>query len=620
MNHRAKSFWLGEAFILLTGLATVLAGEKQIVSLRDMSGVELRHAGFELKQDAQVHVRALGGGGDFGWTYKSDAMFAYAWIISADSRGQVWEMTVDNTTKAKDDRAFDGSVSLPAGSYEVYFSASTFAYHTTFTHFNVDVDHRRHPLWTDSRKEKKNLLSWFTGWWSDDIAKEWERRAHRWGVDLLVDESIGIGAFTEPKARSGLVLSAFGLGENENIKRGFALSDQTTLTIYALGEGRREGELNDYGWIINTTDRRRVWEMQVRRSRPAGGAPKNILVDETLTLPRGEYVLCYVTDGSHSLEDWNENPPYDPLHWGISLFVGNETEKKNFRPMTYSEDRNVIVSLVHPKNNDFLSSGFTLKEETRLRVYAFGERGNSRRTMADFGCILDAKTRAKVWTMDLDRTSHAGGDAKNRYVDEIITLPRGSYIVTYQTDDSHAYDDWNSDPPFEQEHYGITVMGVGEKWTPSLVERYVEEKDKNIVAQIIRPGDDADLTERFSLDKTTRVRIYAIGEGQGRDMFDYGWIEDSRTGAVVWEMTYGMTFHAGGGRKNRMVNTTITLERGDYRLRFKSDDSHSFGDWNVDPPEDQQYWGITVSRDDGLPPTPPSPPRTPQGSLPGDEE
>ncbi len=50
-----------------------------------------------------------------------------------------------------------------------------------------------------------------------------------------------------------------------------------------------------------------------------------------------------------------------------------------------------------------------------------------------------------------------------------------------------------------------------------------------------------------------------------------------------------------------MVNTTILLDRGSYRLRFKSDDSHSFGDWNADPPDDQQYWGITLYRDDGPP-------------------
>jgi hypothetical protein len=132
-----------------------------------------------------------------------------------------------------------------------------------------------------------------------------------------------------------------------------------------------------------------------------------------------------------------------------------------------------------------------------------------------------------------------------------------------------------------------------------------------VLAQIVRVRADADASERFRLDRTTRVRVYAIGEGQNREMFDYGWIENAKTGAVVWEMTFSMTLHAGGGRKNRSVNTTVVLEKGDYILRYRSDDSHSYGDWNVDPPEDAMYWGITVYRDDlaeaVAPPAPPAP-------------
>jgi hypothetical protein len=400
-----------------------------------------------------------------------------------------------------------------------------------------------------------------------------------------------------------------------------------TLTIDAVGEGRTEGELNDFGWIVNRADRRRVWEMSFQNSFWAGGAQKNIRSKGQISLPKGEYVLYYVTDGSHSMTNWNDNPPYDPFAWGITLSAASEKEMKTFRLVPYAEDQNVIVSLVRPRDNDYKSSGFVLRETAKLRVYAIGELGKMRRQMADYGTILDANTRAKVWTMDFDRSLPAGGDAKNRFIDEVITLPRGSYLVTYQTDDSHSYDSWNADPPFDQEHYGITVMGAGDNWDHSIVAPYTEEREKNIVAQIIRPGDNVDASRAFGLDKVTRLRIYAIGEGQNREMYDYGWIEDARTGSTVWEMTYGMTFHAGGGRKNRMVNTTILLDKGNYRLRFKSDDSHSFGNWNVDPPEDQQYWGITVYRDDGtlppvapLQPRAPLPPGAPRGEDPGDGE
>ncbi|MEW6509767.1 MAG: hypothetical protein AB1428_02280 [Bacteroidota bacterium] len=619
MSQRKRTRWLGGAFFLLVAAGgIVFGGEKQIVSLRDMSEVEVKQAGFELRQEAPVHIVALGGGGDYGWTYKSDEMFAYAWIIDADTRNKVWEMTAGNSSKSKDDRSFDGTVTLSPGSYEVYFAAAVFAYHSTFSHMRTNVDHRRSPLFGERKKGKTNFFEWFSGWWSDDIAKDWDKRAKHWGVDVYVDESVPVSSFQPPKQASDVVFKATGLGDDETIRQGFSLADEATIHIYAIGEGQREGELADYGWIVSQADRKRVWEMQLRNCSRAGGAKKNILTSADVTLPRGDYVLYCITDDSHSADDWNENPPYDPLNWGVTLSVSNEKEQKAFKTVPYTEDRNVIVSLVHPKDDDYLSAGFTLKEDAKVRVYAIGERGSSRRMMADFGTILNAKTRKKVWTMDFDRTSHAGGAGKNRYIDEVISLPRGSYIVTYQTDDSHSYDDWNSTPPYDKEHYGITAMGAGERWNPGIVAKYVEERDKNIIAQIVRVGDGADLTERFTLDKTTRVRIYAIGEGQGREMYDYGWFEDAKTGTVIWEMTYGMTFHAGGGRKNRMVNTTILLERGEYRLRYKSDDSHSFGDWNVDPPEDQQYWGITLYRDDGS--LPPVPPHAPHPPVPGDDE
>jgi hypothetical protein len=233
--------------------------------------------------------------------------------------------------------------------------------------------------------------------------------------------------------------------------------------------------------------------------------------------------------------------------------------------------------------------------------------------MADYGVIVDARTRAKVWVMDADRTYHAGGASKNRYTDEIIRLPRGKYIVSYYTDDSHSFDDWNADPPFDPAHYGITVMGAGTGFSQSMVGTYVEERDKSIIAQIVRVGDNADRTETFRLDHPTRVRIYAIGEGQTRDMVDYGWIENSRTHARVWEMTYAMTFFAGGARKNRMVNTTVMLDQGEYSLHFVTDDSHSFADWNADPPDDPEYYGITLFRDEEGVTLPPMPPQGPEG-------
>ncbi len=602
-------------------VARVSAGEKTFVSLKDFHDTELKYAGIEVTKPVTFHVKALGAGGEKGWGSKSDQMYAYGWIINADNRLLVWQMTTRNSSKSGDNRWFDGSIELQPGSYEVYFTAYAFNYHTTFSNINVNVDHRNKPLFNSP--EKKNFFSWFSDWWSDDIAKEWDKRSPEWNLEMLADESYSgsVNTFAPPKELPNVVLKATGLGDNAFVREAFALSEPTTLDVYALGEGKSESELVDCGWIVNAANRERVWDMQ-QNTEYAGGASKNVKSSGDVTLPQGEYVVYYFTDDSHSMADWNDAPPYDPLNWGITLSVRNEQDRKNFKRVPYDEYQNVIVAITKVGNNESRSEGFTLKADANIRVLAFGERSNSRRVMADYGSILDASTRSKVWTMDVDRTQHAGGASKNRYIDEIIRLPRGSYIVTYTTDDSHSYDDWNDDAPFDPEHYGITVMGAGNAFSGAIVSKYVEQRDKNIIAQIVRVGNDADKSEPFKLDRTTRVRIYAIGEGQNREMYDYGWIEDARTGNVVWEMTYSMTFYAGGGRKNRMVKTTIVLDKGEYRLRFKSDDSHSYGDWNVDPPEDQQYWGISLYKDQGpaIPPPPPGAPGLPPPPPPPDTD
>jgi hypothetical protein len=304
----------------------------------------------------------------------------------------------------------------------------------------------------------------------------------------------------------------------------------------------------------------------------------------------------------------------------VTVSVPSKADLENIRRYTYKEIENTIVSMTRVSDDEYREEGFSLKKNARVRVYAIGERGHGKRTLADYGYIMDARTREKVWSMDVDRCEHAGGGSKNVFIDEVISLPRGNYLVVYNTDDSHAYRDWNDDPPFDEDNYGITVMGAGPDFDTGIVGTFVESRQEGLIAQIIRVRDNADEARKFSLKRPTRVRVYAIGEGQNRTMYDYGWIERLDNNTVVWEMTYNMTFHAGGARKNRMVNTTILLEAGDYMLRYVSDDSHCFSDWNMEAPEDQQYWGITLYEDSSElpiaphpeppdPTTPPVPPR-----------
>ena len=602
---------------LLAAAVQAPGGERSIVSLKDLGSAEVRSAGIQISRGLPVHIRAVGAGAAKKLTYKSDRLFAYGWIIRADDRSLVWAMDRNNSTITGDDRVFDGTINLPAGAYEVYFTVPVFDYHTTFTHFsNVNVDHRSKPLFGPPDKQNP-VVKFFRSWWTDDLQEAWEEASPRWGLEMFVDESVAsaVQPFAPPREDPGVLLTVSGEGDNAFVRKAFALAEPLRVRVVAQGESMGDDRMADGAWIVSQADRRLVWEMRPSSCGPAGGAGKNTLCRSELDLGKGEYVLYWMSDDSHSEADWNDLPPYDPLRYGVVLAAATAGGAGGFRPVPYDEYRNTIVSIVKPGNSASRSEGFALKENTAVRVYAFGERNIARRSLADYGVIIDAKTRQRVWTMDVDRVRHGGGAAKNCFVDEIIDLPAGNYIVSYLTDDSHTYNDWNDAPPFDPEHYGITLMGWGPGFTAASVGKFVQERDKNIIAQIARPGNDVDQTEKFTLDKTTRVRVYAVGEGQNREMYDYAWIEDARSGNVVWEMTYAMTFHAGGGRKNRVVNSTILLDRGAYRLRYRSDDSHSYGNWNTEQPEDAEFWGVTLYRAETA--EAPLPPKAPAAPKPG---
>ncbi|HEX2921587.1 MAG TPA: sugar-binding protein [Bacteroidales bacterium] len=75
-------------------------------------------------------------------------------------------------------------------------------------------------------------------------------------------------------------------------------------------------------------------------------------------------------------------------------------------------------------------------------------------------------------------------------------------------------------------------------------------------------------------------------------LFDYGWIEDQE-GNVVWKMEMKRTKHAGGGLKNRYSDTIINLKKGQYYLRYKTDESNCPDNWDTEP-SGNDFYGIKL--------------------------
>jgi len=576
-------------------------GMKDVVSLWDFTRDEVKGAGFVLSRDAEVHVSALGGGDRMLWRdmfedRDDSRMYAAGWIINADTREKVWEMTMDNTSGSSDKRSFDGTVDLKQGSYEVYFSAHGYYYSSTFSNSSMNIDRRpdhRPRNWSGNA-----LVRIFGGSTDRESYDDFMERARDYGITVSVDDAEAgtVRTFEAPRKPANVVFQRIGLGDGEFVKQSLTLSRPLTLHIYALGEGRRHDDIYDHGWIVDSRTRKRVWNMADRNVQYAGGASKNIRWDGDISLDRGTYELYYVTDDSHSSEDWNAKPPYDPFNYGVTISAKSASDRNAVTVGDVAEpEKNVIVNLTKVGDDDYVTAGFRLKANTTVRVYAIGERDDDE--MADYGWIQNAKTRERVWTMDSRDTYHAGGDSKNRMVDEVLTLPKGEYVAYYQTDGSHSYDRWNSDPPYDERHYGLTVMGWGDDYDPGNVAPFTEGDEENVIAQLIRVRDRRHMSKEFTLDKSTRVEVYALGEGVDDEMVDYGWIEDAKTGRTIWEMTYRMTDRAGGARKNRMVRTSLTLDKGTYELHYRTDGSHAFNDWNDTPPEDRIHWGITIYKE-----------------------
>ncbi len=522
---------------------------------------------FTIDHDMYLTITATGQAVNDQWQAK-------AWILNAQTRRPVWEMNFDNSHKINDNgrRRFLGEQLFTAGSYEVYFGTDAYV-------------QQKAKGWTGIVDDLFDNLDYY------------ERDKRYWGitVESQDDEQNAFHPvqINETKGINPDIHMA-PIGDNAKEETGFLLEQETTIQIYMVGEGtRKNDQMYDYGWITNSDTHQRVWQAQVKETLYGGGAEKNRIVDETFLLPAGHYTLHYITDDSHSPDMFNQMPPYDPLSWGISVWSSDGDIILNEKQaITSISSLAPIVSFTKMQNNEYNCEGFEIREPMDIYIQCVGEYSRIFNTFADYGWITNAHTRERIWTMTLDNSFHAGGSRKNRKTQDHIHLEPGAYTVHYITDDSHAFNSWNSSKPSEPEQWGITITPEDNSANVKIYP-YSEKDDPAILASIKQVNKNEHRRKSFDLDQGANIRIYALGEGEKDEMYDYGWIEN-QDGDWVWEMEYDDTFHAGGARKNRLFNDIIYLPAGKYTVHYESDDSHNYNDWNADPPDDAMSWGITL--------------------------
>ena len=284
---------------LLLALVQNPAPSPALVDIRDLSPHEHRAAVFVLTTSQEVKISAVGAEpwpdklrarDDEHWQDDEQTTWpAAAWILDARTHAVVWDVRAAETRRESNGlRHFDGSVRLPAGTYEAHYAF----YPASAISFKDAADFR----------DVVRLARRASGggpYVDNGLYKQFALSVEGSGHAATPDEiEAARNAFT------GSAAITVEPRRNTANRSGFALTRPTDVEVYAVGELRRDAS-SDYGWIMNATTRKRVWTMTYDNTEPAGGAAKNRLAHETLHLRAGRYVAYFVSDDSHAPDDWN---------------------------------------------------------------------------------------------------------------------------------------------------------------------------------------------------------------------------------------------------------------------------------------------------------------------------
>ncbi len=174
-----------------------------------------------------------------------------------------------------------------------------------------------------------------------------------------------------------------------------------------------------------------------------------------------------------------------------------------------------------------------------------------------YGWILDSKTRKVVWH-SLEKYSDIRTSKNTQLVpiNSHINLPKGDYEIyyasaksnyNYNTNDKGSFINWVKDffgfddSEFRNKYKDELVMKVSgpqNVFTSANIEQLRKNYMDNSIVNLEEATEKASLSKGFSLKGNTKLKVYAIGEGREKEIFDYAWIYDEINNKIAWRMKW----------------------------------------------------------------------------------
>lgn len=167
-----------------------------------------------------------------------------------------------------------------------------------------------------------------------------------------------------------------------------------------------------------------------------------------------------------------------------------------------------------------LTQKFSISQSGEYLIVSAGEGVYRDSSMADYGWLEDDKGK-KVWTSEnILESYYLGGAQKNRISVDIVKLTPGQYSLKYVSDNSHGFNVWNAEPPYDKEFWGIKIYPLNEVSEAQSIRKYMNEAEGtrfvkggnirsiHVSGEIVWIGSDADGLNKYNT-KTKEAKNYS---------------------------------------------------------------------------------------------------------------